>query len=213
MEAAVRRRLRAPQRREHILAAALGAFAERGYRGASMREVADAAGITKPVIYDHFGSKQALYAELMTGIRDDLVSRSAGAMSLDAPLPARIRTAIDAFWAYVAERPAAVQVLFVIPRGEPDLRPQWDRVQAEVTETIAGMLVSEPGLLAGEPDREVRLELFTEFLKKGMHGLAEWWIRHPEVPRETIVDVVFDSVWSGLGSRYSRQSGQRNDVA
>jgi AcrR family transcriptional regulator len=204
VEAAVRTRLSATQRRERILHAALETFAEHGYRGASMRAIADAAGISKPVIYDHFGSKRELYVELMTGIRDDLVSNSAGAMGLAAPLSDRIRAAIDAFWRYVEDRPAAVHVLLVIPRGEPELRPQWNRVQTEVTETIAGMLISERELLAHESDRETRLELFTEFLKKGMHGLAEWWAAHPEVRRETIVDVVFDTVWSGLRSRHSR---------
>jgi AcrR family transcriptional regulator len=203
MEAAVRTRLSATQRRERILEAALETFAEYGYRGASMRAIAAAAGISKPVVYDHFGSKRELYVELMTGIRDDLVGRSAGAMALRAPLADRFRAAIDAFWSYVEDRPAAVQVLFVIPRGEPELRPQWDRVQAEVTETLSGMLISEPGLLAHEPDREARLELFTEFLKKGLHGLAEWWPRHPEISRETIVDVVFDTAWSGLRSQHS----------
>jgi AcrR family transcriptional regulator len=203
VEAAVRTRLSATQRRERILQAALETFAEHGYRGASMRAIAAAAGISKPVIYDHFGSKRELYVELMTGIRDDLVSRSAGAMGLRAPLADRVRTAIDAFWSYVEHRPEAVQVLFVIPRGEPELRPQWDRVQAEVTQTLAGMLISEPDLLADESDRETRLELFTEFLKKGLHGLAEWWSAHPEVNRETIVDVVFDTVWSGLRAQHS----------
>jgi AcrR family transcriptional regulator len=207
MEATVRKRLSGPQRRDRIVAAALEVFAEHGYRGASVREIAAAAGISKPVVYDHFGSKRELYVELMTGIRDDLVSRGAGALSLDASLRERFRAAINAFWTYVTERPAAVQVLFVIPRGEPDLRPHWDRVQAEVTETISGMLISEPDLLAGEPDREDRLVLFTEFLKKGMHGLAEWWASHPEMPLETIVDVVVESVWFGLGSQYSGDPG------
>jgi len=203
MEAPVRTRLSAAQRRDRILEAAVETFAAHGYRGASMRAIAAAAGISKPVIYDHFGSKRELYVELMTGIRDDLVSRSAGAMALDAPLSERFRAAISAFWAYVEERPVAVQVLLVIPRGEPELRPQWDRVQAEVTQTLAGMLISEPELLAHESNREMRLELFTEFLKKGLHGLAEWWSGHPEVSRETIVDVVFDTVWSGLRSQHS----------
>jgi AcrR family transcriptional regulator len=203
VETTVRRRLSASQRRERILAAALETFAEHGYRGASIREIADAAGITKPVIYDHFSSKRELYVELMTGIRDDLVARSAAAMSLDAPLQERIRIAVDAFFSYVEERPAAVQVLLVIPRGEPELRPHWDRVQAEVTQMISALFASEPDLRAGEPDRDQRLALFTEFLKKGIHGLAEWWYAHPDVPRETLVDVVVGTVWSGLGSRYS----------
>lgn len=58
-------RLPAAARREQLLAAALGVFAGRGLDGASMNDVADAAGVTKPVLYQHFASKRALYQALL----------------------------------------------------------------------------------------------------------------------------------------------------
>jgi AcrR family transcriptional regulator len=191
-------RLSGPERRRRILEAAVQAFAARGYDGASVGEIATAAGITKPVLYDHFPSKRRLFVELMEGIRDELVGRGASAMAGDAPLERRIRAAISAFFSYVEDRPAAVRVLLVVPMGDPDLVDAARQVQAGATAGLTALLSAEDQLLAGEPDRDRRLELTTELLKQGLHGLAEWWAEHPDVPRPVLVDAVTDLVWGGL---------------
>jgi AcrR family transcriptional regulator len=191
-------RLSAPVRRRRILDAAVTAFADRGYDAASVKQIASAAGITKPVLYDHFASKRRLFEEAIEGIRDELIARSADVMAREAPIEERIRAAVDAFFAYVEERPAAARVLLVTPRGEPELAGVSRRVQAEATAGIAALLAAAPELLPGARDRERRLELMTEFLKQGMHGLAEWWADHPETPRKPLVDAVMDVAWTGL---------------
>jgi AcrR family transcriptional regulator len=193
-------RLPGPERRERILAAAIDAFASRGYDAASVSQIAGAAGITKPVLYDHFPSKRRLFQDAVEGIRDELIARGAEVMARDAPLEERIRAAVDAFFAYVEERPAAARVLLVTPRGEPELTEVSQRVQAEATAGIAALLAAEPSVLAKARDRERRLELMTEFLKQGMHGLAEWWAEHPDTPRQVLVDTVLDLTWAGLRS-------------
>jgi AcrR family transcriptional regulator len=65
----------APARKEQILTVALTAFARSGYYNTSMNDIADALGVTKPVIYQHFDSKRALYLELLGFVGRDLVSR------------------------------------------------------------------------------------------------------------------------------------------
>src|SRR5690242_1596805 len=67
-------RLPAAARRRQLLDVALGEFAERGYSGVSMDQVAEAAGVTKPVLYQHFTSKRALYLELVADVADRLES-------------------------------------------------------------------------------------------------------------------------------------------
>src|SRR3954470_9762258 len=94
-------RLRAPERRVRILEAAEHAFAARGYHSTSMDDIAAAAGISKPVLYDHFSSKLHLYRSLTEGIRDELTARGAAAMAADAPPSKRIRTGVEAFFAFV----------------------------------------------------------------------------------------------------------------
>jgi AcrR family transcriptional regulator len=195
-------RLKAPERRARILQAAEQEFAARGYHSTSMDDIAAAAGISKPVLYDHFASKLDLYTQLTEGIRDELTGRGAAAMAGDAPPGERIRTAIDAFFTFVEERPSAARVLLFTPVGEPELVDAAREVQAGATAALTALLVREPGLFAGGSDRELRLELLTEFMKQGLHGLAEWWSQHPQTPREVLVDAVTELVWSGLRGGY-----------
>ena len=65
-------RMPAAQRRTQLLDTAVHVFAERGYHAASMNDVAEAAGVTKPVLYQHFSSKRDLFVELLTAIGDEL---------------------------------------------------------------------------------------------------------------------------------------------
>ena len=197
-----RTRLKAPQRRARILQAAEQEFAARGYHSTSMDDIAAAAGISKPVLYDHFASKLDLYTQLTEAIRDELTGRGAAAMAGDAPPGERIRTAVDAFFTFVEERPSAARVLLFTPVGEPELVDAAREVQAGATAALTALLVREPGLFAGGSDRELRLELLTEFMKQGLHGLAEWWSQHPQTPREVLVDAVTELVWSGLRGGY-----------
>jgi AcrR family transcriptional regulator len=194
-------RLRAPERRRRILDAAAEAFAARGYDAASVGEIATAAGITKPVVYDHFPSKQRLYVEVIERARDELVRRGAVAMAAEAPLDQRIRAAVEEFFSYVEAHPQGARVLLVPPRGDAEVEAHARRVQREATAALTELLAAEPRLLAGARDRRRRLELFTDFMKSGMHGLAEWWAEHPDTPRAVLVDAVADVVWTWVAAR------------
>jgi AcrR family transcriptional regulator len=197
-----RTRLPAAERRARILRAAEDQFAARGYHATSMDDIAAAAGVTKPVLYDHFGSKLDLYVRLTEGIRDELTALGAAAMAAQGTPEERVRSGVDAFFSFVEQRPAAARVLLFIPQGEPELVDAGRVVQAGATAAIAAMLGSDPRLLAGEPDRERRLELYAEFTKQGIHALAEWWGQHPETGRAELVDAVLALVWFGLRAGY-----------
>ena len=191
-------------RRAQILDAAGRVFADAGFEAASIDRIADAAGISPPVIYDHFGSKQELFVAVMEEARDELTARGAATMAIAAPLEMRVRASVEGFFDYVEERPAAARVLLVTHRGSPGLQAAAAQVQAEATARLTALLVAEPALFAEAPDRERRLEMLVEFLKQGMHGLAEWWAAHPEVPREVLVDAVTEIAWSGLRAGFER---------
>jgi AcrR family transcriptional regulator len=197
-------RLRSADRKRRILEAARDVFAARGYDAASVGEIAQEAGITKPVLYDHFASKSALYVQLLQTIRDELTQRSAAAIRSSAPAETRVRAAIEAFFAYVEEQPAAARVLLSAPRGEEAVVQASRRVQQEATAQLAALLAGDPSLLVDAPDRERRLELWVAFVKQGAHGLAEWWYEHPETPRELLVSAVMDVAWLGLQTHFAR---------
>src|ERR1700751_1407813 len=74
IQTAASRRLTAEQRRDQLFAVALELFAQRGYRPTTMDDIAERAGVTKPLLYQHFSSKRALYLELVDSIAQDLLT-------------------------------------------------------------------------------------------------------------------------------------------
>src|SRR6202042_278552 len=75
------RRLTAGQRRQQLFSVALELFARRGYRATTMDDIAESAGVTKPLVYQHFSSKRALYLELVNSIAQELLIALRGAVT------------------------------------------------------------------------------------------------------------------------------------
>src|SRR4051812_42850809 len=99
VEAKKRTRLSGAARREMILDAAAELFAAKGFHETSVGEIAAASGISKIVLYDHFASKEELFLELTRAARDGLIASGRQNFEAGATLEARLRGAIDAFFA------------------------------------------------------------------------------------------------------------------
>jgi len=191
-------RLSGAARRALILDVAAVLFAAKGFHETSVGEIAAAAGISKIVLYDHFASKEELFLELTRNARDGLLARGQTQMAAGGPLEERLRAACETFFAYVEEEPARARILLIVPRGEPELRTLVAAIQDEATQGLTNLLMAEDAFFRGENDRAERLMLVAEFIKSGLHGLAEWWVRHPDVPRERLVATAMDVAWAGL---------------
>lgn len=201
----VRRRMTAEQRRARILDAAVDVFAERGYAGASMGDIASRAGVVASVIYDHFTSKRELHGLLIETLADDLLGRTGASVTLDASQEERLRASFDAFFGFVEERFAQARVLFLDPVEDPAAKEDNRRVQQRATLTIAGFLAAaEPSFMAGDTAREQVLEIYAEFMKSGLNALAGWWHDHPDVARADIVERAMDVCWHGLATMAKR---------
>ena len=194
-----RRRLAAGARREVIERAALEVFAERGYHGASIDEIATRSGVTAPVIYDHFVSKLDLHRRLLERTRDELLQMWRESLSGDDPAEQRIPRALDAWARYVEEHPYAPRMFFHETTGDPQIRAVHKEVQAEAVAALGAILRGEPGAerIAGSVDREA-LEMAAEVIRSGLTGLAIWWTEHPQVPRERIVATAVNVIWLGF---------------
>ncbi len=197
-----RTRLSGAARRELILGAAAELFAAKGFHETSVGEIAGASGISKIVLYDHFASKEELFLELTRSARDGLMARGRVQMQAGGTLEERMRGAFDAFFGFVEEQPARARLLLLLPKGEPELRDMVAAIQEEGTRGLTGILAAENGLLRDEPDRAERLILIMEFVKIGLHGLVEWWSRHPQIPRAQLVGAAMDVAWTGLKAHY-----------
>lgn len=194
-----KRRLRAPDRRERILDAALDTFARSGYDGASMATIAEASGVSRPVVYDHFRSRRDLFLAVLQRERGELIEVVSAVSAGEAPVEARIRTVIDAFFQYVETHPATWRTLFQDVPGDTDVLAAQRRVQGEANQLMATRLLVPGGPLAGiETAQAARLDLLAELWGSALNGLARWWYEHPGVARGELVDAAMSGLWGGL---------------
>ena len=107
-----RKRLSAEDRRSAILDAALEIFSRRGYNGASIDDIAQAAGISKALIYEHFPSKKDLHVSLLERHTQEIFVRLAQTADTDDPGEVRLRNGVDAFLLWVETHPKAFRLLF-----------------------------------------------------------------------------------------------------
>ena len=173
-------RLTATERRAKIAGAARELFAERDYEAVGVDEIARRAGVSPPVLYDHFDSKSDLHAHLLERQATELATGIARATEAVSGGKARLRAAFDAFFALAEQQP--------LMAGDDA------RAHAALTEVLA----SGGRLFAGEAKRDRSLDLTAQMVRHGLLGLVAWWREHPETPRADLVDHAMAVCWTGL---------------
>src|SRR3954468_9311052 len=138
-----RRRMPAAQRREVILAAAEETFARSGYHGASLDDIAHAAGVSKALIYEHFSSKRELHASLLDEHVAAIFRRLEATAERGEVGEQRLRGGIDAFLGFVEEHRGAWRALFR-DAADPEMAERMGAVQRQATVGIAELIVSDP---------------------------------------------------------------------
>ena len=189
-------RLPAARRRRQLLDVALTAFSVGGFHGTSMDDVAAAAGVTKPVLYQHFGSKRALYVELLDDVGGQLMDVIAKAAA-EADGPHRqVQAGFGAYFRFVEHREDAFRLLF----GGGSKRDEGfaDRVrlvEGAIAELIATFITAEL-----PPEQ-------TLTLAHGIVGMAESTCRHwlreraagvATTTADEIAELLAELAWSGL---------------
>jgi AcrR family transcriptional regulator len=189
----------AAERREQIVGVATAVFAQRGYDGASIDEIARRAGVSAPVVYDHFASKQDLYERLLERTRDELLAVWREHLFSDEPAEVRIPRAIAAWAAYVETHRDAARMYFRDPTGVPAVQEFHAGIHAQGRTALGAILGREQGAanIAGGADAEA-LEMAAEVMRAGLAGLALWWSEHPHIPREQIVTTAVNVLWVGF---------------
>ena len=196
-EPSPRRRMPAAKRRRVILAAAEEVFARGGYHGVSLDEIAQAAGVSKALIYEHFESKRDLHASLLQDHVAEIFRRLEANAETGATGEERLRGGVDAFLSFVEEHREAWRALFR-DAADPDVADLVERVQAQATGVIAALMAAEPAARGDDPETRRAIEMHAQMLSGAVQALANWWRRHPDVPRAAIVDRVVDFAWTGL---------------
>ncbi|HET6447941.1 MAG TPA: TetR/AcrR family transcriptional regulator [Conexibacter sp.] len=197
--ATARRRLSAAARRDVIERAATRVFAERGYAGASIDEIARRSEVSPPVVYDHFASKLELFTRLLERPRDELLALWVQTLAGDDPTDVRMRRSFTAWATYVQQNRFASRMYFLEATGDPEARAAHRAIQAQGRVALAAILGHEPGAarIAGDDDPQ-GLEMAAETIRAGLAGLAIWWDEHPHIARERIVETAMNVLWIGF---------------
>ena len=203
-------RMSKPERREQILATAAEVFASTGYAHAGMREVATKAGITTPVLYDHFASKADLYAVLLEQQVDALVD--------DWSTPAEpvstydlFRGRVGAIYAWIEHNEPAWRMIFGEPPGDEAVAAVHREGQARATKQLGGLFRSAPHLdLSVDLARDRAEEVLAEAAKSALNAIATWWWSNRDVPREQVIALTADLLWRGLRDLTGGPSGVRH---
>jgi AcrR family transcriptional regulator len=194
--APIRRRLPAAQRRGEILAAAEEIFGARGYHGASLDEIAGAAGVSKALIYEHFDSKRALHASLVEAHVGEIFARLQANALAGTDGEQRLRGGLDAFLAFVEDHRDAWRALFR-DAADPEVGDVIERVQAQAVGVIAALIAADPESAHHD---ERTLQMHAALLSGGVQALANWWDTNRDVSRADLVERALDFCWRGLDS-------------
>jgi AcrR family transcriptional regulator len=189
----------AAERREVIELAAMEVFAERGYHGARMDEIARRSEVTPPVVYDHFDSKPALHRRLLERTRDDLLAMWRENLAGTGTLEEQIVRAFHAWARYVETHPYAPRMFFRETTGLPEVRAMHRELAADANNALAEILGELPGSAhlqtGGTP---LAFAMAAEVIRGGLTELAIWWSDHPEVSRAEVVATAMNTVWIGF---------------
>ncbi|GGV01700.1 TetR/AcrR family transcriptional regulator [Streptomyces spectabilis] len=195
-EAARPRGTRLPRRarRNQLLGAAQEVFVAQGYHAAAMDDIAERAGVSKPVLYQHFPGKLDLYLALLDQHCDNLLQAVRAALASTNDNKQRVAATMDAYFGYVEDDGGAFRLVFESDlTNEPAVRERVDKVTLQCAEAICEVIAEDTGL----PEAESML------LASGLGGLAQvvarsWLHSDGGVPREKAVQLLTSLAWRGI---------------
>jgi AcrR family transcriptional regulator len=177
-------------RRQHILACAHVLFIERSYDETSMVDVARMAGITKPVVYDQFASKEDLFAACMADSDEELAARTTAAVRTETDPRRRLYAAGYAYFEYVQERRLAWAKL--LRTGAGPVR-EWEiRIRERQARDLAVRLSRERRV--GGDDDQRTIDALAQMLTGAAEALAAWWTTQEDVTLEQIATMYADAM-------------------
>ncbi|MDF2975782.1 MAG: regulatory protein TetR [Actinomycetospora sp.] len=200
--AAGRPRMTRSARRVQLLDAAREVFGARGYHAAAMDEIAERAGVSKPVLYQHFPGKLDLYRALVQGAADDMVRTVRAAIRSTTDNKARVQATIQAYFDVVSARDGAMRLVFETDtRATPEVAALVDRATSDCIDAVTEAVTTDAGL---EPER-------ARLLAVGLVGLsttaARYWLDAGlQPPREDAITLMSQLAWRGIGG-FPRQEG------
>ncbi len=189
-------RLPRSARRKQLLAAAEEVFVAQGYHAAAMDDIAERAGVSKPVLYQHFQSKLELYLALLDTHCDALASRTRAAMAATTDNKDRVRSAMQAYFDLIDHESEAFRLVFESDlRNESAARERVERAERESIEAVADTIMADTGVSRDHA------ELLAAGLVGSAHTAARFWLAGGRrVPKEDAEALLAALAWRGIAS-------------
>jgi AcrR family transcriptional regulator len=181
-------------RRRQLLDAALEVFVARGYHAAAMDEIAERAGVSKPVLYQHFPGKQELYLALLDESVERLIESVDAALRSTTDNRQRVNATFAAYFGYVAEHTGTFRLVFESDfTSEPAVAERLEAVNRRCADMISQVIKEDAGLA----DDEAHL------LSIGLLGMAQvsaryWLGTVGSIPKEAAEQLVARLAWRGI---------------
>ncbi|HTK15321.1 MAG TPA: TetR/AcrR family transcriptional regulator [Acidimicrobiia bacterium] len=184
-------RLPADERRQQLLEVACDLFARSGFHDTSMDDIAEGAGVTKPVLYQHFPSKKALYGELLEDTGRRLLDHLARATSAATSGRERVEAGFRAYFQFAVGDRSSFRLLFGASiRSDPDFARTVDEVLRAAADTISE-LIAIPA--SAEQRRVLASALVGMAEAVGRRALGE-----PDVDGDELARWIAEFAWFGL---------------
>ncbi|WBB73534.1 TetR/AcrR family transcriptional regulator [Micromonospora sp. WMMD1128] len=190
------KRLPRAVREQQMLDAAVKVFSRRGFHAASMDEIADDAGISKPMVYAYLGTKEELFIACLHREGTRMMEAIAGAAAPDLPADERLWRGLRAFFGFVGEHRDGWAVLYRQARGSQPFAGELATMRGRLVEVVAGMLdhaLRTSGREVGATD----LEVVAYALVGASESLADWLADHPEADAEKTATRMMNVAWLG----------------
>src|SRR5580700_2172322 len=187
-------RLPKPARRRQLLAAAQEVFVAQGYHAAAMDEIAERAGVSKPVLYQHFPGKLDLYLALLDESVEALTDTVRNALASTADNKQRVSATFQAFFDFVASTGEAFRLVFESDlRNEPAVRDRLDAAMRVHADMISEFIREDAGL----DDDQAHL------LGIGLVGMAQisatyWLSTDRAIPKDAAEQLMARLAWRGI---------------
>ncbi len=191
-------------RRAQLLTAALEVFVAQGYHAAAMDDIAERAGVSKPVLYQHFPGKLELYLALLDQSCDTIVSAAAAALESTEDNKQRVTATMHAFYEYVASAEGAFRLVFESDlNNEPAVRARVERVTVECAKLIAHVIADDTGL----PEEQSQL-LAVSLVGMGQVSARFWLQEGGSIDQDAAASLIAGLAWRGIGG-YPRADENR----
>jgi AcrR family transcriptional regulator len=187
-------RLSRSARRAQLLLAARDVFSAQGYHAAAMDDIAERAGVSKPVLYQHFPGKLELYRAVLTTYADDLVQRVRGALTSSADNGERVHASVAAYFDFVAGEGGGFRLIFESDlRNEPEAAAVVKKAQERCIDAIAEAVTTDAGI-----DWARARVLAVGLVGLSRLGAQHWLDSDRSVPRDEAVALLSSLAWRGI---------------